>query len=517
MRRYILLAMLILGATVCFSDPVGAEEQATVEVDAPKKTFESLFQQALEAHKVGDMDNALAGYSKCIDLQPNHINSYKNRATIYMAQKHYEQAIADCRKLMELAPDDDYAYSNLGWLLILVGKFDEARDPCTKAWELNPQNYGETVNLGHTFLLTGDREKARFWYEKTIPLVPDAETVRSGPLTDFDLFIEKGWQVDASREERSWLAEVFVKLQPYLEQKKAICSLQKSKNYQEAIPKAEMLLAWLEASNFKNMDLKSKTKNLLADCYYSWGRELQQAGKPLEAIELYQQGIRVDAVNRPKDAAHVLDNLGDCYRDLHLFRDASNAYQKSLVLKREHFGQEDPAVAATFNKLAVNYEALGEYDEAKTSYERALAIDEDAYGPDHQAVARDLNNLALVYKDMGQYGEAKIRSERALAIFEKVYSPEDTNVASAFSNLASVYKAMGQYGEAKTCLERALAIDEKAYGPEHPKVAGDLNNLAVNYLALGQSGEAKIRSERALAIFEKKYGPEHKKGCHRPQ
>jgi tetratricopeptide (TPR) repeat protein len=119
--------------------------------------------------------------------------------------KRYDAAIADLRRVTELAPDFAEAWGVLGWYLILQGDFPAAQVATAKAQVLAPDKYAWTVNLGHTYLLQGDRQTAHDWYQKALPLITDEEELKSGPLADFDLFIERGWQVETSREERAWL------------------------------------------------------------------------------------------------------------------------------------------------------------------------------------------------------------------------------------------------------------------------------------------------------------------------
>jgi TPR repeat protein/serine/threonine protein kinase len=113
------------------------------------------------------------------------------------------QSMSWYRKAAEQGHAD--AQGTLGWQLILDGDFVGARAFTADAQMKDPESYAWTLNHGHTFLLEGDQSTARAWYEKTVDLIPDEEALQSGPLADFDLFIERGWAVGASREERAWL------------------------------------------------------------------------------------------------------------------------------------------------------------------------------------------------------------------------------------------------------------------------------------------------------------------------
>lgn len=148
-----------------------------------------------------------------IALDPNYADAYWRRGRILNARQEIRQVEADYRKFIELVPEVADAHGNLGWLLITQGRFDEALPIAQKAYELNPESVAWAVNLGHVYLLTGDRRTARTYYEKAIPLIPDEAALTFGPLTDFNLFIAKGWQVEACREEAAWFQQRFAENQ----------------------------------------------------------------------------------------------------------------------------------------------------------------------------------------------------------------------------------------------------------------------------------------------------------------
>ena len=83
--------------------------------------------------------------------------------------------------------------------------------PAQKARELDPESYAWAVNLGHVYLLQGDRQTARKYYEKAVSLIPDEDEFQRGPVADFELFIKRRWQVEASQAELSWMKKAFTK------------------------------------------------------------------------------------------------------------------------------------------------------------------------------------------------------------------------------------------------------------------------------------------------------------------
>ena len=64
----------------------------------------------------GKHEEAIADYTKAIELDPNYTVAYKNRGWIYYLQENYEQAIADYAKVIELDDRNSLAYNNRGYI-----------------------------------------------------------------------------------------------------------------------------------------------------------------------------------------------------------------------------------------------------------------------------------------------------------------------------------------------------------------------------------------------------------------
>ncbi len=242
------------------------------------------------------------------------------------------------------------------------------------------------------------------------------------------------------------------------------------------------------------------------------GLKLIGAGRHGEALPLIERsrGIRERLLGlEHRDAAEVLNVLGNLYWNKGEYAKAEPLYERALAIREKVLGPEHPDVAKTLNNLAVISLHRGEYLKAKQLFQRPLAILEKALGPQHSNVANSLNNLANVYARMGEYAEAESLYQRALAIREKVLGPGHPDVAQSLMNLTLLYRGRGAYTKAEQLGLRALAISEKALGPEHPRVALILHSIAYLYSSKGDYVKAEELYQRALAISEKTLGPDH--------
>ena len=63
--------------------------------------------------KKGEVDRAVADFTKAIKLYPNSAAAYNNRGLAYKKKGDKEQAIGDFRKALEINPSDQGAKNNL--------------------------------------------------------------------------------------------------------------------------------------------------------------------------------------------------------------------------------------------------------------------------------------------------------------------------------------------------------------------------------------------------------------------
>lgn len=172
---------------------------------------ERLYSKARDFHTSGKLDEALEHYSKVIEVDGDHANALFYRARIFHNQNRYDLAILDYARVIELKPEFSSAHGWLGRLLLMKGEFLEARQFCQKAYDLSPKNFQFAANLGHTYFLTSDVKTARKYYRKSVERITSREELKRGPLRDFEIFMDKGWQVEACRLEMEVFEKEFQK------------------------------------------------------------------------------------------------------------------------------------------------------------------------------------------------------------------------------------------------------------------------------------------------------------------
>ncbi len=75
-------------------------------------------------YKKGDFNNAIAEYTKAVDIDPNNNEAYYYRGRAYVKTGEDEKALSDFIQSIELDPHHFESYRNLDWVLAKQSKWD---------------------------------------------------------------------------------------------------------------------------------------------------------------------------------------------------------------------------------------------------------------------------------------------------------------------------------------------------------------------------------------------------------
>jgi len=199
------------------------------------------------------------------------------------------------------------------------------------------------------------------------------------------------------------------------------------------------------------------------DPHSSLGFALEKAGRNQEAIERFEQALRVTP-----DDAWLQYNYGVALLDLARPQEAIPHFEQALRVK--------PDLAAAHNDLGLALARVGRVQEAIGHYEQALRIKPD--------FAEPYNNLGNALFQAGKIEEAIRHFEQALRI--------KPDFSEAHNNLGIALDRVGKLPEAIQHYEQALRIN--------PDYAEAHNNLAVALGKAGRTDEAMAHWEEALRI-----------------
>ena len=191
------------------------------------------------------------------------------------------------------------------------------------------------------------------------------------------------------------------------------------------------------------------------------------------------------------------------------YRLAEAKLREALAIDRKVLGEQHPATAADYNRLAVCLQHQARSAEALPLFQKALALRLKGLGEQHPDSAQSYNNVALCLHSQGRGADALSLFQKALAIRLKVLGDQHLSTAQSYNNVAVCLDNQGKHAEALSLYRKALAIRQTVRGEQHPETAQSYNNVAFCLLNQGSSAEALPLFQKALAIYRKALGEQH--------
>jgi tetratricopeptide (TPR) repeat protein len=99
----------------------------------PKQQAEDHYYAALDLFAEGKQEEAVAEYSKCLNLDPSHLEAMHGLARTYQDLGRFDESIAISQRLVEADPDDILAHTSLSIAYQKKGMIPEAEAEANKA------------------------------------------------------------------------------------------------------------------------------------------------------------------------------------------------------------------------------------------------------------------------------------------------------------------------------------------------------------------------------------------------
>jgi Tfp pilus assembly protein PilF len=140
----------------------------------PRESALNYFNQGYDHQMKGDLEQALAFYTKSIELFPT-AEAYTFRGWTYSFLGRLDDAIEECKKAIEVDPEFGNPYNDIGAYLIEKENWDEAIPWLEKAIESKRyESYCYPhMNLGRVWEHKGLWSKAKLQYLKALQCNPN--------------------------------------------------------------------------------------------------------------------------------------------------------------------------------------------------------------------------------------------------------------------------------------------------------------------------------------------------------
>ena len=339
--------------------------------------------------KRNKLEQAIASFSKAIELDPSYANAYCNRGVVYYCQGEYERAIIDYSEAIELDPRHVVTYNNRGVAYGNQGEHEKAIGDLTRAIEIKPDYADAYNNRGIAYKAKLMYDLAIADYDKAIELKPNYA----------DAYYNRGI-VHNAKDEYSLAIKNYNKAIQINSKHVGAYNNRGSihsekgdydraiKDYTKAVElspnSAEIYhnrgIAYEKKGNY-DLAIKDSTKAIelklyFADAYHNRGMAYGRKGDYNHAIKDYNKTIEL---NPNSDITYY--NRGNAYGDIDDYDRAIKDYTKAVEL--------NPNFASAYINRGNAYSNKGDFDQAIEDYTKVIELDfnpADAY-----------NNRGVVY------------------------------------------------------------------------------------------------------------------------
>jgi tetratricopeptide (TPR) repeat protein len=408
----------------------------------------SLMEEASAAKDANRTDEAIAKYTRVIEVAPALASAYVNLGAIYFNQKKADQAYATFVKGLQNAPADRTLLSNAAAAAQQLGKSADALKYIDRAIEKSSKDAALHSLRGTILRSLGRNDDALAALQQAAVLAPDDAKVQ---FSLGNQLYQMGRKDEAINAYGRAVALDKTLMRAYYN---LGAVLFESGRYDEALQAYKVALAPIEQSFTKG----EKIDPIHARAYANLGGIYLKQQQWQPAIDAYQKSLRLDAKN---PNAHY--NLGFLYFTTNQPQRAEEEYRTALAA--------DSSLPLAYLHLGTMAYRRGEYDKA------AQLLRDGLPHYDRDARLSALKTLARAELARSKRPEAKEALEGALK--------EKGDDLEALLLLGRLQRQSEAYPDAKATLDRAhgLAPQNNVITLERLLVAKATGDLATERIA----------------------------------
>lgn len=230
----------------------------------------------------------------------------------------------------------------------------------------------------------------------------------------------------------------------------------------------------------------------------------------LSARDLLERGVEdleEQLSGQPEVQAEMHTVIGSSFHGLGQLERARQQLQSSLALRRELYGDKDPKIADSLQRLSQVESDSGRYEEAEDYSRRALEIRRAIYDPPHPELTDSMFRLAWILERRGDYGQATVHYRQALEAARQLDEPE--LLAEILTDFAILQRLNAEQEESEQLLDEALTIRRRIFGDYHALTIDTRNSLALLYEDQGRFELAEKSFREALEAARQIYDDPH--------
>ena len=445
----------------------------------------------------GEIEKAIKEYEKGIAIAIENTNPesaaycYSNRANLYQEQNKLNEALADYTKAIELDSKNSERYQSRAFFYTdYLQDYNKALLDFTKAIELEPENSDNWFNRGMLYtenLLVN--ESAIKDFEQGLKIAPDdIDAINAigliyegqGEIEKAIKEYEKGIAIENTNPEsasycysnRANLYQKENKLNEALADYSKAIKLD-SKNPLRYQNRADFYAVYLQENNKALLDYSKAIELEPANIYflYSRGRFYKENLKDEKsAIKDFEQVLKIS----PGDIA-AINYIGIIYKNQGEIDLAMKEYEKGIAFEKDY-----PLSAAyCYSNRAILYIKINKFERALEDFSKAIELDP-------KNALRYSTRAIFFEENLKDYNQAILDYSNAIYLM-----PNDE---SFFSSRAAIYFKVGDISSAIKDFQQALVLN--------PENIGAANNLGVIYKNIGEINLAIIEFEKVIGMYK---------------
>ena len=131
-----------------------------------------LFEQAIQHHQVGQLEQAKRKYQEILDTNPQHADSSHLLGLVEYQYGNYVKAIEHIQQAVLISPEQPVFLNNLGNVLKEMGELDRSVQAYQQALEVAPEDAEIHNNLGVTLKEMGELDRSVQAYQQALEINP---------------------------------------------------------------------------------------------------------------------------------------------------------------------------------------------------------------------------------------------------------------------------------------------------------------------------------------------------------
>ena len=336
---------------------------------------------------LGNTDEAVGLWQKCLQLDPDYGHAYHGLGTVAAKRGDYESAADFFRKANQLPPMSSHSQIPLADALINTGQIEEAVSVLTGSTATGPPSAQQETLLGQAYLQAQDFETAKIHFDRAANIDPHFSDAQYG------LAVVSG-RLGKSEE----AARCMARFNELRTEERRIRAADK-RQYDDA-----EATRWEVAKKYTDVGALFFSEGLAPEAEIIWQRAARlapkdtncrqalawlyrQAGRREDAIRMLQQlaDLTPDGIEYPLEVGRIRSELGEFDTALKFFQQVRekaphlpDGYLAAARLCVDMKSNPPLAVAlategAALESTAANYELLSQAHELDGNREQALA------------------------------------------------------------------------------------------------------------------------------------------------